>query len=143
MNITRQINNRKIGKSPSQLGEQSIPIYGDKATATSETKPLTWRLAHYDSVLDLATYESLKGFEGLKNALAKSAKEVGNMIKDANVRGRGGAGFNAGLKWTFMTPPDGGPRYLICNADEMEPGTFKDRLLMERLPFQLIEGMII
>ena len=43
MNITRQINNRKIGKSPSQLGEQSIPIYGDKATATSETKPLTWR----------------------------------------------------------------------------------------------------
>ena len=65
MNITRQINNRKIGKSPSQLGEQSIPIYGDKATATSETKPLTWRLAHYDSVLDLATYESLKGFEGL------------------------------------------------------------------------------
>ena len=48
MNITRQINNRKIGKSPSQLGEQSIPIYGDKATATSETKPLTWRLAHYD-----------------------------------------------------------------------------------------------
>ena len=65
------------------------------------------------------------------------------MIKDANVRGRGGAGFNAGLKWTFMTPPDGGPRYLICNADEMEPGTFKDRLLMERLPFQLIEGMII
>ena len=72
MNITRQINNRKIGKSPSQLGEQSIPIYGDKATATSETKPLTWRLAHYDSVLDLATYESLKGFEGLKNALAKS-----------------------------------------------------------------------
>ena len=143
MNITRQINNRKIGKSPSQLGEQSIPIYGDKATATSETKPLTWRLAHYDSVLDLATYESLKGFEGLKNALAKSAKEVGSMIKDANVRGRGGAGFNAGLKWTFMTPPDGGPRYLICNADEMEPGTFKDRLLMERLPFQLIEGMII
>ena len=59
------------------------------------------------------------------------------------MRGRGGAGFNAGLKWTFMTPPDGGVRYLICNADEMEPGTFKDRLLMERLPFQLIEGMLI
>ena len=59
------------------------------------------------------------------------------------MRGRGGAGFNAGLKWTFVTPPDGGVRYLICNADEMEPGTFKDRLLMERLPFQLIEGMLI
>lgn len=143
MNITRQINNRKMGKSPSQLGEQSIPIYVDKATATSETKPLTWRLAHHDAVLDLATYESLKGYQGLKIALSKSAKEVADMINAANVRGRGGAGFNAGLKWTFMIPPDGGPRYLICNADEMEPGTFKDRLLMERLPFQLIEGMTI
>lgn len=107
MNLTRQINNRQIGKAPSQLGEQSIPIYGDKATATSETKPLTWRLAHHESILDLATYESLKGFEGLKIALTKTPKEVGDMIKDANVRGRGGAGFNAGLKWTFMTPPDG------------------------------------
>lgn len=143
MNLTRQINNRQIGKAPSQLGEQSIPIYGDKATATSETKPLTWRLAHHEVVLDLATYESLRGFEGLKLALTKTPKEVGTIIKDANVRGRGGAGFNAGLKWTFMTPPDGGVRYLICNADEMEPGTFKDRLLMERLPFQLIEGMVI
>ncbi len=143
MNITRQINNRKMGKSPSQLGEQSIPIYIDKTTATSETKPLTWRLAHHDAVLDLETYESLKGYQGLKIALNKSAKEVASMINAANVRGRGGAGFNAGLKWTFMIPPDGGPRYLICNADEMEPGTFKDRLLMERLPFQLIEGMTI
>lgn len=143
MNLTRQLNNRQIGKAPSQLGEQTIPIYGDKDTATSETKPLTWRLAHHEAVLDLATYESLKGFDGLKIAMTKTPKEVGDMIKDANVRGRGGAGFNAGLKWTFMTPPDGGPRYLICNADEMEPGTFKDRLLMERLPFQLIEGMII
>lgn len=143
MNITQQLEQRKHGKSPSQLGQQSIPIYGDKATATSETRPLTWRLAHHEAVLDLATYESLKGYQGLKNALEKSPKEVTTMIKDANVRGRGGAGFNAGLKWTFMTQPDGGPRYLVCNADEMEPGTFKDRLLMERVPFQLIEGMTI
>lgn len=94
-------------------------------------------------MLTLADYEALDGFKGLKNALAKDPFEVGEMIKTANVRGRGGAGFNAGLKWTFMTPPDGGVRYLICNADEMEPGTFKDRLLMERIPFQLIEGMLI
>ncbi|WP_265088886.1 NADH-quinone oxidoreductase subunit NuoF [Psychrobacter sanguinis] len=125
------------------MNSQRVPIYGDKATATIETKPLTWRLAHHDAILDLETYQSLRGFEGLKTALSKAPKEVGDMIKAANVRGRGGAGFNAGLKWTFMTPPDGGPRYLICNADEMEPGTFKDRLLMERLPFQLIEGMLI
>ena len=143
LSIAEQFARRKQGQAPSQLNSQRVPIYGDKATATIETKPLTWRLAHHDAILDLETYQSLRGFEGLKTALSKAPKEVGDMIKAANVRGRGGAGFNAGLKWTFMTPPDGGPRYLICNADEMEPGTFKDRLLMERLPFQLIEGMLI
>ena len=143
LSVAEQIARRQSGLAPSQLNEQRIPIYGDKATATNETKPLTWRLAHHDAVLDLATYQSLQGFEGLKKALEQAPKEVENSIKAANVRGRGGAGFNAGLKWSFMSPPDGLPRYLICNADEMEPGTFKDRLLMERLPFQLIEGMLI
>nr|WP_317200282.1 NADH-quinone oxidoreductase subunit NuoF [uncultured Psychrobacter sp.] len=143
LTLSEQIAQRGQGKAPSQLNEQRIPIYGDKASATSETMPLTWRLAHHDAVLDLATYQSLQGFDGLKKALDKPFKDVENMIKAANVRGRGGAGFNAGLKWSFMSPPDGLPRYLICNADEMEPGTFKDRLLMERLPFQLIEGMLI
>ncbi|MCG4607076.1 NADH-quinone oxidoreductase subunit F, partial [Bifidobacterium longum] len=69
--------------------------------------------------------------------------EVLDAIKAATVKGRGGAGFPAGIKWSLMAPNDGGPRYLICNADEMEPGTFKDRLLMEKLPHQLIEGMLI
>lgn len=143
LSITEQLAQRSQGKAPSQLNNQRIPVYGDKASATSETRPLTWRLAHHDAVLDFATYQSLQGFEGLKIALNQSAKDTLNTIKDSVVKGRGGAGFPAGLKWTFMTPPDGGPRYLICNADEMEPGTFKDRLLMERLPFQLIEGMLI
>ncbi|MPX25123.1 NADH oxidoreductase (quinone) subunit F [Moraxella catarrhalis] len=146
-NVSEQIDARKNGLAPSQLNRQKTPIWGvglaDGQAPTSLTHPLTWRLYHHDAVLTLADYEALDGFVGLKNALSKSPKEVGEMIKTANVRGRGGAGFNAGLKWTFMTPPDGGVRYLICNADEMEPGTFKDRLLMERLPFQLIEGMLI
>ena len=143
LTLTEQLAQRSQGRAPSQLNAQRIPIFGDQATATSETHPLTWRLAHYDAILDLETYQSLRGFEGLKIALEQSAKETLGIIKDSVVKGRGGAGFPAGLKWTFMTPPDGGPRYLICNADEMEPGTFKDRLLMERLPFQLIEGMLI
>lgn len=146
-NVSEQIDARKNGRAPSQLNRQKTPIWGvglaDGQAPTSQTHPLTWRLYHHDALLTLADYEKLDGFVGLKNALTKSPKEVGEMIKTANVRGRGGAGFNAGLKWTFMTPPDGGVRYLICNADEMEPGTFKDRLLMERLPFQLIEGMLI
>lgn len=145
--LAEQIDARINGLAPSQLNRQAIPIYGvglkEGEAPTSLTHPLTWRLYHQDAVLTLADYERLDGFVGLKNALAKTPKEVGEMIKTANVRGRGGAGFNAGLKWTFMTPPDGGVRYLICNADEMEPGTFKDRLLMERIPFQLIEGMLI
>lgn len=146
-NVAEQIHARKNGLAPSQLNRQKTPIWGvglaDGQAPTSLTHPLTWRLYHHDALLTLADYEALDGFKGLKNALAKDPKEVGEMIKTANVRGRGGAGFNAGLKWTFMTPPDGGVRYLICNADEMEPGTFKDRLLMERIPFQLIEGMLI
>ena len=145
--VAEQIQARQNGLAPSQLNNQRVPIYGvglaEGEAPTSLTHPLTWRLFHQDAVLKLADYLALKGFEGLKIALSKTPKEVGEMIKTANVRGRGGAGFNAGLKWTFMTPPDGGVRYLICNADEMEPGTFKDRLLMERLPFQLIEGMLI
>ncbi|MDO4895235.1 NADH-quinone oxidoreductase subunit NuoF [Moraxella sp.] len=145
--LKSQIQARQNGLAPSQLNRQKTPIWGvglaEGQAPTSLTHPLTWRLYHQDAVLKLADYLALKGFDGFKIALTKSPKEVGEMIKNANVRGRGGAGFNAGLKWTFMTPTDGGVRYLICNADEMEPGTFKDRLLMERLPFQLIEGMLI
>ena len=146
LSLTEQLNERRQGRAPSQLNKQRYPIYGamlDGAAPTSENRPLTWRLAHHDAVLDLATYQALDGFKGLKIALDQSPKEALTTIKDSVVKGRGGAGFPAGLKWTFMSPPDGGPRYLICNADEMEPGTFKDRLLMERLPFQLIEGMLI
>src|SRR5262245_65849477 len=71
-------------------------------------------------------------------------EQVLEEVKKANVRGRGGAGFSAGVKWSFL-PKDtkGKPVYLLCNADESEPGTFKDRLLMENDPHQLIEGMIL
>lgn len=59
------------------------------------------------------------------------------------MRGRGGAGFPTGMKWSFLAKPEGVPRYLVCNADESEPGTFKDRYLMEFLPHLLIEGLIV
>jgi NADH-quinone oxidoreductase subunit F len=67
-------------------------------------------------------------------------KSVIEEVKNANIRGRGGAGFNAGLKWSFMPPADGGPRYLACNGDESEPGTFKDRKIFEYNPHTFIEG---
>ena len=64
-------------------------------------------------------------------------------VKKSGLRGRGGAGFPTGMKWSFMAKPEGVPRHLVCNADETEPGTFKDRFLMEFLPHLLIEGLIV
>ena len=70
-------------------------------------------------------------------------EEVGEEVLKSGVRGRGGAGFPAGMKWKFLDRKSGKPIYLICNADESEPGTFKDRQIMYKAPHQLIEGMMI
>ena len=72
-----------------------------------------------------------------------SAADILEEVKKSGLRGRGGAGFPTGLKWSFLAKPEGVPRYLVCNADETEPGTFKDRYLMEFIPHLLIEGMIV
>lgn len=90
----------------------------------------------------LATYEDTGGYAGLKAALAKSPAAVAEEVKTASLLGRGGAGFPAGVKWGFC-PPGVWPRYLVVNGDESEPGTYKDRILMERDPHQLIEGVLI
>src|SRR5260370_38524157 len=70
-------------------------------------------------------------------------KELVTLVRDSGLRGRGGAGFGTGLKWSFMPPNDGGPRYLAVNADESKPGTFKDRQIMERNPHVMLEGIMI
>lgn len=92
-------------------------------------------------------YEDNEGYDGLKKIFGDldewSHSEVINEVKTANIRGRGGAGFNAGLKWSFMPDPDGRTRYLVCNGDESEPGTFKDRNIFEFNPHAFIEGAII
>ncbi len=88
-------------------------------------------------------FMSTGGYETLRKALAMQPGEVVNLVKDANLRGRGGAGFPAGLKWTFLPPPDGKTRYLCINCDEAEPGTFKDRLLVDFDPHQILEGIAI
>ncbi|WP_122262837.1 NADH-quinone oxidoreductase subunit NuoF [Ornithinimicrobium cerasi] len=91
----------------------------------------------------LATYEDNEGYQALRAALDKDPADLVAMTKDSGLRGRGGAGFPTGLKWGFLPPPDGGPRYLVVNADESEPGTCKDTPLMMAAPQFLIEGMII
>jgi NADH-quinone oxidoreductase subunit F len=89
-------------------------------------------------------YRKMGGYTGVEKALKKmTPDEVVEEVKKSGVRGRGGAGFPMGMKWSFLAKPEGVPRYLVCNADESEPGTFKDHYLMREIPHLLIEGMII
>jgi len=96
----------------------------------------------YDDSYTLERYLATGGYEGLRTALRKPASTVHEEVRGATILGRGGAGFPAGTKWG-LTPQGVWPRYLVVNGDESEPGTYKDRLLMERDPHQLIEGCLI
>ncbi len=91
----------------------------------------------------LAAYERSGGYRGAQKALDMSREALVEEIKLAHIRGRGGAGFDCGTKWSFMPKESGKPHYLVVNADEGEPGTFKDRTIMERNPHALIEGCVV
>lgn len=103
-------------------------------------------LEHAD-VPGIETYEVYRkhgGYRAVEKALkTMSPQNVVEEVQASGLRGRGGAGFPTGMKWSFLAKPEGVPRYLLCNADESEPGTFKDRYLMEKLPHLLVEGMIV
>ena len=97
-----------------------------------------------DAYRTLAGYTARGGYEAARKALREmQPADVVELVKNAGLQGRGGAGFGTGLKWSFMPPDAGKPKYLVCNADESEPGSFKDRLLMERGPHQMLEGLLI
>lgn len=92
----------------------------------------------------LPEYLAAGGYEAVRSVLGKiPPAEVIEIVKRSGLRGRGGAGFPTGLKWGFVPKDSDRPKYLLCNADESEPGTFKDRQLIERDPHQLLEGMIL
>jgi len=91
----------------------------------------------------LDSYLKHQGYEGLKKALTMTPEAIIDAVKASGLRGRGGAGFPTGMKWQFVDKKVNKPRYICCNADESEPGTFKDHLLMERNPHLLIEGCAI
>ncbi|NOY53782.1 MAG: NADH-quinone oxidoreductase subunit NuoF [Deltaproteobacteria bacterium] len=98
---------------------------------------------HLKNSRSIEVYLAHEGYEGLKKALVMTPKEVIEEVKRANLRGRGGAGFPAAMKWGFAAADPNRPKYLLCNADEGEPGTCKDRQIMEGDPHELIEGMAI
>jgi NADH-quinone oxidoreductase subunit F len=93
--------------------------------------------------IDIDTYLKSGGYEDLKKALKMSRTDIVNEVKTSGLRGRGGAGFPCGVKWSFIKPDEKKPVYLICNADESEPGTFKDRYIIHEDPHQLLEGIAI
>ncbi|MFN5415914.1 MAG: NADH-quinone oxidoreductase subunit NuoF [Flavobacteriia bacterium] len=103
-------------------------------------------LLEHDNVPGIETFEVYRkhgGYRSVEKALkTMSPEQVVEEVKLSGLRGRGGAGFPTGMKWSFLAKPEGVPRYLLCNADESEPGTFKDRYLMEKIPHLLVEGMI-
>ena len=99
------------------------------------------------NVPGIRTYEVYRregGYRSVEKALKEMNPEsIVEEVKKSGLRGRGGAGFPTGMKWSFIAKPEGVPRHLVCNADESEPGTFKDRYLMEFIPHLLLEGLIV
>ncbi len=104
-----------------------------------------FRTLHLDRPWRLDAYQSEGGYEALKRVLAgdMSQDDLIDMVKQSGLRGRGGAGFPTGLKWSFINRAAPGDKYIVCNSDEGEPGTFKDRDILRYNPHALIEGMII
>jgi NADH-quinone oxidoreductase subunit F len=98
--------------------------------------------AHIPGIRSYEVYRREGGYAAVEKAFKMAPADVVEEVKKSGLRGRGGAGFPTGMKWSFLAKPEGVPRYLVCNADESEPGTFKDRYLMEFIPHLLIEGLI-
>jgi NADH-quinone oxidoreductase subunit F len=113
----------------------------------NEPSPLETRLISFRFDLpnstSIDTYLANEGYVAIRKALEMTPEAIIEELKTSSLRGRGGAGFPTGMKWSFVPRNTGKPSYIICNSDESEPGTCKDRLLMENDPHQLIEGMLI
>src|SRR5579885_439227 len=91
----------------------------------------------------IGAYEKAGGYQAVRKALQTPQDQVVGTVKDSGLRGRGGAGFPAGMKWSFVPKNTGKPSYLCVNSDESEPGTFKDRSILEKDPHLLVEGTMI
>ena len=115
----------------------SDPVLLKRIPTSPWGDPSKRHVVHWDE------YVADGGYESLRKAIGMKREDVVSMVKDCVLRGRGGAGFPAGMKWSFLPEPDGEPRYLCVNCDEAEPGTFKDRLLVDYDPHLVLEGIAI
>ena len=104
---------------------------------------LTFERCGVINPLDIADYRAHGGFVGLRNAIDLTGEQITEIVTQSGLRGRGGAGFPTGIKWTTVRKAEADQKYIVCNADEGDSGTFADRMVMEGDPFVLIEGMTI
>ena len=111
----------------------------------AEINQVCYRTLHMDEPWSLKSYQSVGGYSAWRSILGGkiTADEIIEKVKASGLRGRGGAGFPAGVKWSFVKRDAPNPKYLVCNSDEGEPGTSKDRWILEQNPHQLLEGMLI
>ncbi len=124
---------------------QQEQIFPPPPPLLTQKPPFEYQLLKHRAVPGIAkldVYRANGGYKGLERAVKMQPDEVVNVVKASGLRGRGGAGFPAGMKWSFI-PKGPGPKYVTCNTDESEPGTFKDHELIENNPHQLIEGVLI
>src|SRR5438552_4958644 len=105
--------------------------------------PILLKHVREPSSFTLDFYRRHGGYDALRKALTHRPEQIIELVKASGLRGRGGAGFPTGMKWSFVPKNDTSPKYLLCNNDEGEPGTFKDRYICQLSPHMLIEGMII
>ena len=125
------------------LRNQTSNIKHQTSPHPLERRLIYKNIGRADWTTDIDCYLREGGYEQLKQALTLSRADIVNKVKNSGLRGRGGAGFSCGLKWSFIKPDEKRPVYLICNADESEPGTFKDRYIIHYDPHQLLEGILI
>src|SRR3984885_2294093 len=107
------------------------------------SRKLLLEKAHVQGIRGYEVSRREGGYRSVEKAFKMTPAEIVEEVKKSGLRGRGGAGFPTGMKWSFLAKPEGVPRHLVCNADESEPGTFKDRYLMEFIPHLLIEGLLV
>jgi len=124
-------------------GQEGVPPSAAVSNERYMGRKLLLEKADVPGIRGYDVYRQHGGYAAVEKALRMTPEEVVEEVKKSGLRGRGGAGFPTGMKWSFLAKPPGVPRYLVCNADESEPGTFKDRVIMEGDPFALIEAMTI
>ena len=140
-NLTVEKMDKVLDEYKKGIESMTITKMADLVSHPDEVKVVSKRFGKGATNID--RYLELDGYKAVQKALAMQPDAIINEVKDSGLRGRGGAGFNTGMKWSFVPKQSAKPKYILCNGDESEPGTCKDRLIFEHDPHSVIEGVMI